>query len=31
MCVCVCEGVGNIPMETLEQHAYRSMEKKYGE
>ena len=25
------QGVGNIPMETLEQHTYRSMEKKYGE
>lgn len=24
------QGVGNIPMETLEQHVYRTMEKKYG-
>ena len=24
------QGIGNVPMETMEQHAFRSMEKKYG-
>lgn len=24
------QGIGNLPMETIEQHTYRSMEKKYG-
>ena len=24
------QGIGNIPMETIEQHTYRSMEKRYG-
>jgi len=26
----VWQGIGNIPMETMEQHTFRCMEKKYG-